>query len=340
MTDPVAKAPASPATETSVTAPGDGLQPVTADVIQSLRAARAKRIGLRILLLVVLPTVLATLYYGFVASPQFESHARFVVHASHGRVRNELTSIAPVGTSAAAAKKNKSPANKEPGQSLGQVDILAATASRDYLASVDLLKALDKELKILGHYRSKKVDYFSRLGRYTSLEASREYLDDKLTVDLDQTTGLLEVRARAFTRDLPARLLREALSQTEKQLNRAVQRELKSRVSVAEKAVVRSRETLTQLAGAPAPADTDYVRQIDLAEAEDSYRSALANVELEREELERQQRFVVQLVPPSSPDAAVYPKRLRSIGTVFVLTLLLMGIGTLLVSAVREHTQT
>ncbi len=51
----------------------------------------------------------------------------------------------------------------------------------------------------------------------------------------------------------------------------------------------------------------------------------------------RQQPFLVTVAEPSLPDSPRYPRRAWSVATVFVVSLLLMGIIGLLAAAVREH---
>src|SRR4051812_11685987 len=48
----------------------------------AVRKARSRRLLMRILLFVVLPTALAATYYGALASRQYESYAQFTVQSS------------------------------------------------------------------------------------------------------------------------------------------------------------------------------------------------------------------------------------------------------------------
>ena len=71
--------------------------------------------------------------------------------------------------------------------------------------------------------------------------------------------------------------------------------------------------------------------------AQKAYESALAQLELARSDAARQHRYLATIASPSKPDEATYPRRVRSVLTVFVVSFLLMGIGALLSAAVREH---
>jgi len=71
--------------------------------------------------------------------------------------------------------------------------------------------------------------------------------------------------------------------------------------------------------------------------AQKAYESALANLELARADAARQHRYIAIIASPSKPDESTYPHRLRSVLTAFVLSFLLLGVGSLLTAAVREH---
>jgi len=64
---------------------------------------------------------------------------------------------------------------------------------------------------------------------------------------------------------------------------------------------------------------------------------ALADLESARNEALRQQLYLDRLVQPSLPDKAMEPRRIRSIFTVLLLGMLLWGVLSLLLAAIREH---
>ena len=71
--------------------------------------------------------------------------------------------------------------------------------------------------------------------------------------------------------------------------------------------------------------------------AQKAYESALASLELARAEAAQQHRYLAIIVSPSKPDEATHPERLLNIFTIFMVTLTLFGIGSLLIAAIREH---
>jgi capsular polysaccharide transport system permease protein len=66
---------------------------------------------------------------------------------------------------------------------------------------------------------------------------------------------------------------------------------------------------------------------------------ALADLETARSEALRQQLYLDRLVQPNLPDKAMEPRRIRSVFTVFLIGLISWGMVSLLVAAIREHSE-
>lgn len=76
------------------------------------------------------------------------------------------------------------------------------------------------------------------------------------------------------------------------------------------------------------------LRQDFAAKRYDSAAAALAQA---REQIIKQQMFVVQVVKPNMPVKALFPQRWKIIATVFVTLLLVYGIAWLIAAGVKEH---
>ena len=64
---------------------------------------------------------------------------------------------------------------------------------------------------------------------------------------------------------------------------------------------------------------------------------ALAGLESARSEAQHQQLYLERLVQPSLPDKAMEPRRARSVFTVLLLGLIAWGVVSLVLAAIREH---
>jgi capsular polysaccharide transport system permease protein len=64
---------------------------------------------------------------------------------------------------------------------------------------------------------------------------------------------------------------------------------------------------------------------------------ALADLENARSEALRQQLYLERLVQPNLPDKAMEPRRIRSVFTVFLVGMIAWGVVSLVIAAIREH---
>lgn len=67
------------------------------------------------------------------------------------------------------------------------------------------------------------------------------------------------------------------------------------------------------------------------------YEAAASTLQTAREQALKQQLYVVRIVDPSLPEKALHPRRWKIVLSVLCATLLIYGIGTLILAGVREH---
>jgi len=77
--------------------------------------------------------------------------------------------------------------------------------------------------------------------------------------------------------------------------------------------------------------------QVEKEFATQAYQSTLASLELARAEAARQHRYLAVISAPSRPDEAMYPRRILLTFTTFLSSLVLFGIASLGIAAVKEH---
>jgi capsular polysaccharide transport system permease protein len=90
-----------------------------------------------------------------------------------------------------------------------------------------------------------------------------------------------------------------------------------------------------------APKIGQYERlSLDRDLAVKTLESSVAALESARIEARRQQLYLDRVVSPNLPDKAERPRRLYSILTVFIATMVAFGIASLFIAGLREHRQT
>jgi capsular polysaccharide transport system permease protein len=89
-----------------------------------------------------------------------------------------------------------------------------------------------------------------------------------------------------------------------------------------------------------APKVSEYERlTLERKLAGDAMEAAVAGLESARLDARRQQIFLERVVNPDLPDKAMAPKRLLTVLTVLISSLLLYGIVSLVIAGLREHHQ-
>lgn len=196
-------------------------QPATT---RDLRRRRARRLVLRLVLGVGLPTTIAAVYYGFLATPQYESTASFTIQSadSSGPASLELL-IATVPGSGAPRD---------------------AMLVQSYVQSRDMLQQLVDEHDFIEHYSDPNIDYLSRLAPDASFEEVYEYYQDKVEAEHDTQSGVVTLRVRAFSAEKAREMADAILAASEAMMNRMMDQARQDRIELAEAEVQRAEKRL------------------------------------------------------------------------------------------------
>lgn len=140
------------------------------------------RLNWLFLFTVVLPTALAIIYFGFIASDVYVSESRFVVRSPD---KPSMTGLGVLLKSAAFSNAGD--------------EIYAAD---DYIQSRDALSALNRDGSVARAYSAGAVSIFDRFNPFGfdgSFEALFDYFEKKVRVDYDSTSAITTLTVRAFT---------------------------------------------------------------------------------------------------------------------------------------------
>lgn len=113
---------------------------------------------------------------------------------------------------------------------------------------------------------------------------------------------------------------------------------MQNRIRALDQQVVSESSKLTGANNAMAPVLSDY-EQLTLRRefAHTSYTSALASLETARQQVLKQQLFVVRVVDPNLPERALFPTSSTIVASVFLCLICAYAIGWLMLAGVREH---
>lgn len=113
---------------------------------------------------------------------------------------------------------------------------------------------------------------------------------------------------------------------------------LELRIQTLQNEIAKETEKITGGEESLASKAAEFERlALDREFADKQLASALASLEVARNEAQRQQLYLETIAKPNLPDEAKLPKRLRGIVTTFILGLVAWGILAMLLAGVREH---
>lgn len=188
---------------------GDPRQPDAETMLAMARPGRLsrawgtlRRMGPIFWLTVVIPTLIATLYFGFLASDVYISESRYVVRSPDKPQKGGL------------------------GLLLGSAGFSTASeevqAAQGFIGSRDALRAINKDdfaRNAWGDDRASLFDRFDPLGWSGSFEDLYKYYQGKVSAQYDAETGITTLTARAFRAEDAQRINARLLEQSELLVN-------------------------------------------------------------------------------------------------------------------------
>jgi capsular polysaccharide transport system permease protein len=183
--------------------------------------ALTQRFNKIFLITVALPTLVACLYFGVIASDVYISESRFVVrNPQRQSVTSGLGSLLQ-GT----------------GFSRSQDDTYSV---HDYVLSRDALRELDQQLQVRKAFSSSEIDFINRfpgLSPDDSFEAFFRHYRKYVTIDYDTVSSITTLYVRAYTADDSRRFNDLLLQMGERLVNNLNTRSRQDLIQVAQKEV-------------------------------------------------------------------------------------------------------
>lgn len=169
--------------------------------------ARLFKIDRLLLATVIVPTLLATIYFGLIASDVYISESRFVVRSPERQVATGLGALL-----------------KGAGFSRSQDDTYTV---HDFLLSRDALQKINEKLPLIQAFGGDNVDLLSRfdpLGIDRSFEALHRYYQKQITLDLDTASSISTLKVKAYDAEDAHRINEMLLEMGEQLINQLNER--------------------------------------------------------------------------------------------------------------------
>jgi capsular polysaccharide transport system permease protein len=126
---------------------------------------------------ILVPTLLASIYYGLIAADQYVSEARFAVRTSEQQAADVLGMVTGM-----------------PGATVVSDSYIVT----DYVGSREMVEALEKRLPLREIYANSNADFLTRLDPVLTIEQLVEYWNRRIDVFFDPAKNTITVRAQAF----------------------------------------------------------------------------------------------------------------------------------------------
>jgi len=182
-------------------------------------------------LTVIVPTILACIYYGVIASDVYISESRFVVRSPQRQTQTGLGALL-----------------QSTGFSRSQDDTYSV---HDFVMSRDALKELDEQLGVRRAYSSKDADFINRfpgLDWDDSFESFYKYYQKRVGVDYDTASSISILTVRAFTAEDAKRINDLLLKMGERLVNNLNDRSRQDLIKFATQEVTTAKTNATAAA--------------------------------------------------------------------------------------------
>ena len=245
---------------------------------------------------VIVPTLLAALYYGLIASDIYISESRFVIK-SPDQKRSQMSTLANLVQTT--------------GLSGGQEQ---ASEVLTFVRSRDALRALEKDADVRGKFSAPQADILSRFPKPFSdgsFESLFKYYGDMVDARLDNESGTAIIKVRAFAPQDAYVINRQLLDLSEALVNRLNTRAQTKGITEAQKQV----ELATARAKAARVALTQYRNTQALIDPSKQAVGVLdiANKMIAERAVLQAQLDLMQRVAPANPSIPALRNRINAI---------------------------
>lgn len=175
------------------------------------------------LVVIVLPTFIAVIYFGFITSDIYISEAKFSVKSN-----NELPSV------------NFMDSLFGGGDTSTLNDDLYIV--RDYILSRDMMNLLDRKLDLKSQFQSSHIDFFSRMDKDATEEDFYKSYKKMIEISLDTNASISTLRVKAYDPVFAQRVANLIIQKSEELVNRMTNRIIDDTMKFARSEVTNAEE--------------------------------------------------------------------------------------------------
>lgn len=243
------------------------------------------------LLMVVLPTAIAAIYYTAVASPQYASEFRFSVRSQEGGSLDSKTTMA---------------------SAVNPMTVLADNfLVADFAESRDVVDRLEADIGLRRAYGSEHIDWLSRFDRTGSAEELVHYWSKMVDAHFDMTTGINVIAVRAFTPEDAQTIARALQRLCEDLVNSISEKARQTQMRYAEDQVARAEEKLRAIRERELEFRT-RIKSVDASKTADAQIALASKIEGDLATIRTEYDMVSKYLEPGSPRLKVLRDQIAS----------------------------
>jgi capsular polysaccharide transport system permease protein len=177
---------------------------------------------------VIVPVMIATIYYGFLASKQYVAEFRFSVQDASSTATQVPTGLSAILGSSAGSSSNNN------------------YLVTDYLTSREAIDQLQRRIDLIKLYSKPDIDWWARFNSSKPLEKFVSYWQSMVTANFDQVTGLATTTVRAFSPQDALLVANTMVKLSEDLVNEIASRSQRDAVVFAENEVTKAQARLKE----------------------------------------------------------------------------------------------
>lgn len=206
----------------------------------------------------VIPMLVGTIYYLKFASEQYETTAHFTIEKKGGLQSDPLGALTGLPGSVSSTRD--------------------ALIIKDFIESREVIERTRDDFDIRKLYARADKDWLSRLEEDASIEDLVEYWQDKISVEFDSSSGIIELRVITFEPESAVRVIKSILKVSQELVNNLSERSRQDSLSFARREL-RTAETNLKEARSKVRQFRDNEQALSPEKNVDSKLSLVANLE-------------------------------------------------------------
>jgi capsular polysaccharide transport system permease protein len=246
------------------------------------------------ILMVLMPVLGASLYYGLWASDQYAVEIRFSVRQAQVPIVGDDV-LATLAKGIAVGMTGRDP-----------------YFVANYVRSRNMVEDLDQQVQLRSLYSKPEADFFSRFKAQDSSERLWYYWQKMVTASVDRLSGLIMIRVLAFTPDDAVAILTAVQRNAERMVDQVAQRARADALRLADEDLSRARQRYADSLLALRQV-REGERTVDPEKTIDAAAATLMGAVRQKLSLERDRDVNLMVVSPSAPQLQVMNQRIRAL---------------------------